>query len=155
MVSIMQLKVNELAKRTGVSADTVRFYTRQGLLHPARDPQNSYQLYDHSDLQRLNFVQKARKLGFSLKDIQAILHESQEQHSPCPMVREMFEDKLEEISRKIEELQALRQHMQEAMDVWHEMPDGNPDGHTICRLIEHWEDNAKLNSHHNTNSGRR
>jgi len=138
----MQLKVNELAKQADVSADTVRFYTRRGLLHPVRDPSNHYQLYDRADLQRLNFARKARKLGFSLKDIMSIFQESQDHHSPCPMVREIFEGKIDEINRQIEELQTLHQHMQEAMQAWQNMPDGNPDGHTICRLIEHWDDDS-------------
>ena len=148
----MHLKVNELAKRADVSADTVRFYTRQGLLHPVRDPDNDYQLYNRADLQRLNFAKKARKLGFSLKDIISILQTSQDHHSPCPMVREMFENKFEEINRQIEELQTLRQHMQDAMQAWQDMPDGNPDGHTICRLIEHWEDNSKAEHQTGSNS---
>lgn len=134
------LKVSELAKRAGVSADTVRFYTRQGLLSPERDPDNGYQLYRDQDFQRLVFAKKARQLGFSLKEIQDILSEADAAHSPCPMVRDLFERKFAEVERQIAELTALRDRMADAMTVWSEMPDGTPDGHTICRLIEHWND---------------
>lgn len=133
-------KVSELAKRAGVSADTVRFYTRQGLLAPRRDPENGYQLYQQRDLQRLLFARKARQLGFSLKEVSEILAQADEHHSPCPLVRELFERKFAEVERQIQELTALRERMADAMSAWRAMPDSSPDGHTICRLIEHWND---------------
>ena len=132
------LKVSELAKRAGVSADTVRFYTRQGLLSPLRDPDNGYQLYQDQDFQRLVFAKKARQLGFSLKEITDILREADEHQSPCPLVRDLFVQKFADVERQIAELTALRDRMADAMATWRSMPDAAPDGHTICRLIEHW-----------------
>jgi len=134
------MKVSQLAKKAGVTADTVRFYTKQGLLKPERDPENRYQLYSHADYQRLVFMRKARQLGFSLKSIKEILVNADEKTSPCPLVRELFEKRLTEVEQQISELQGLREHMVDAMAVWTKMPDGSPDGHTICCLIEHWQD---------------
>ncbi|SHF86391.1 MerR HTH family regulatory protein [Modicisalibacter ilicicola DSM 19980] len=54
------MKVGELAKRAGVTAETVRHYTREGLLQPRRDPENGYQLYGSDSLNRLRFIQRAR-----------------------------------------------------------------------------------------------
>ena len=138
------MKVSELANAAGVNADTVRFYTREGLLHPTRDPANGYQVYDANDLQRLRFARKARQLGFGLKDIKAILGAADDHHSPCPMVRRLFEEKLAEVDAHLAELQALRTRMQSAMEQWTRMPDGTPDGHTVCRLIEHWDQDEEL-----------
>ena len=67
------MKVTELARTAGVTAETVRHYTRQALLKPRRDPDNGYQLFDQQDLDRLRFIQRARTLGFSLKEIADIL----------------------------------------------------------------------------------
>ncbi|SDW84984.1 MULTISPECIES: MerR family transcriptional regulator [Marinobacter] len=134
------MKVKELARAAGTSGDTVRFYTREGLLCPTRNPDNNYQQYSADDLHRLRFARKARTLGFSLPEIKAILEQADDHHSPCPLVREVFEQRLYNVEQQIAELTQLRARMQSALQAWQTMPDGTPDGHTICRLIEHWDD---------------
>ncbi|MDX1802051.1 MAG: MerR family transcriptional regulator, partial [Marinobacter sp.] len=88
------MKVRDISLAADVNADTVRFYTREGLLRPTRNPDNNYQIYDTDDLQRLKFARKARQLGFSLPEIRTILEQADDHHSPCPMVRRVFEDRL-------------------------------------------------------------
>lgn len=141
----MIMKVKDIAQAAGVNPDTVRFYTREGLLNPTRNPDNNYQQYDSDDLRRLRFARKARQLGFSLPEVRSILNQADDHHSPCPMVREVFEKRLAEVEREIAELQQLRERMKSALGIWREMPDGTPDGHTICRLIEHWDETALTN----------
>lgn len=136
------MKVIDIAKAAGVNPDTVRFYTREGLLNPGRNPDNNYQQFDSEDLRRLRFARKARQLGFSLPEIKSILHQADDHHSPCPLVREVFEQRLLEVEREIRELNQLRDRMTSALSAWRAMPDGTPDGHTICRLIEHWDEPA-------------
>ncbi len=82
------MKVSELARRAGVTAETVRHYTREGLLAPERDPDNGYQRYDGTDLERLRFIQRARTLGFSVAEIRQILEHADHGDSPCPLVRD-------------------------------------------------------------------
>lgn len=134
------MKVSELAKKADVSAETVRFYTREKLLDPTKNEDNNYKIYTSKDLQRLKFIRKARQLGFSLTNISAIMNKADNHDSPCPMVRMLFEDQLAKVDKQIAELQLLRNRMVEAMQLWTTMPDGEPDGKTICRLIENWED---------------
>ncbi|HKK56530.1 MerR family transcriptional regulator [Marinobacter sp.] len=134
------MKVKELAVEAGVNPDTVRFYTREGLLRPTRNPDNNYQQYDAEDLRRLRFARKARQLGFSLPEIRQILEQADDHHSPCPMVRDVFEERLAQVEAEIAQLQQLRNRMTSALAAWQDMPDGTPDGHTICRLIEHWDE---------------
>lgn len=133
------MQVKDIAQAAAVSADTVRYYTREGLLQPARNPDNNYQVYSADDLHRLKFARKARQLGFSLPEIRAILTQADDHHSPCPMVREVFEQRLAEVEAQLQELTSLRDRMKAAMASWQTMPDGTPDGHTICRLIERWD----------------
>lgn len=59
--------------------------------------------------------------------------------TPDPLVRDLFERRYSEVNQQIAALTRLRDRMAEAMNTWQKMPDGQPDGHTICRLIEHWE----------------
>lgn len=140
------MKVSEIARKADVNPETVRFYTRRGLLAPQRNPNNGYHQYQTGDLQRLRFARKARKLGFTLDEIQSILGEADDHHSPCPMVRQIFENRLAEVELRLTDLQALRERMLDAMNAWTAMPDGAPDGNTICRLIEHWDDASAAGS---------
>lgn len=130
------MKVSDLARRTGVTGETVRHYTREGLLHPERQPDNGYHRYDTADLERLRFIQRARTLGFSVAEVRDILAHADHGDSPCPMVRDLMAARLPEIRRRIRELEALAARMEQALDAWADMPDGTPDGHSLCRLIE-------------------
>lgn len=67
------MRVVELARAGGVTAETVRHYTREGLLRPRRNPRNGYQLYDAEALGRLRFIDCLRSLGVSLPEIKRIL----------------------------------------------------------------------------------
>lgn len=134
------MKVSELARAAGVTAETVRHYVREGLLAPERHPDNGYQLFEPGDLERLRFIQRARTLGFSVAEIRDILAHADHGDSPCPMVRDLLTSRLPEIHARIAELQALAARMEQALDAWAEMPDGTPDGHSLCRLIESFPD---------------
>ena len=90
-------------------------------------------------LQRVRFIQQARTLGFSLKQIAQIFEQSDSGDSPCPMVRDLLRQKVPETQKKIAELQAHLAKMEAALDAWEAMEDGVPNGHSICCLIEGWE----------------
>ena len=137
------MKVSELARRAGVTAETVRHYTREGLLHPTRDPANGYQLFNQTDLERLRFIQRARTLGFSVSEIGDILAHADQGDSPCPLVRDLLASRLPQIRARIQELEALASRMEQALEAWAEMPDGTPDGHSLCRLIESFPEEVK------------
>ena len=130
----------EVAKMVGVTAETVRFYTRKGLISATKDPGNGYKIYDQSAVDRLRFITHARSIGFSLKEIEEIIDYSQKGNSPCPKVRKMLGDKIAETEQKIE---ALQQHlivMKDTYFEWEHKPDMVPDGKAICCLIEEWSD---------------
>jgi MerR family Zn(II)-responsive transcriptional regulator of zntA len=133
------MRVSELAKKASVTAETVRHYTRLGLINAERDPNNGYQLYDQVGLQRLHFIRQASELGFSLKQIEEIFQQSDSGDSPCPLVRDLLQKKVPETKFKIAQLQAHLVKMEDALAVWEGMPNGAPDGHSICCLIEEWE----------------
>lgn len=132
------MKVVELAKKADVTAETVRHYTRIGLLKPTRDPDNGYNLYDEQALIQLRFIQKARLLGFTLQEIDTIVHHEHSGSSPCPMVRGMMARRLPKVRAQMAELQQQLLRMERAVAAWEEMPDGTPDSESICPLIEHW-----------------
>jgi MerR family transcriptional regulator, Zn(II)-responsive regulator of zntA len=129
-------QVKELAKLCQVPPDTIRHYTRIGLLQPTRDPINGYHQYSASDSKRLEFIRKAKSLGFSLKEIDHILNQSQKGESPCPLVRDMIRHRILSNRKKLNNLLILQKHMEAALAHWEHLPDGIPDGNNICYLIE-------------------
>jgi DNA-binding transcriptional MerR regulator len=64
--------VNELARRAGIPAHVVRYYTQRGLLSPARNSRNAYREYGETDLHRLRFICKAKIIGLTLSEIDMI-----------------------------------------------------------------------------------
>lgn len=132
--------VNELTKKTGVTADAVRHYTRMGLLKPAKDPANGYKNYSSTDVKRLRFIHIAKRLGFSLSEITRIFEDCERGKSPCPRVREIIQQRIRENRRILDQQMALQQRMEKALKQWVRMKDGEPDGHTICVLIESFGD---------------
>lgn len=129
-------KIGEIAKLTGVSADTIRHYTHKGLLAPRRDPGNGYQQYSKADVQRVRFILQAKRLGYTLKEIDEIICEARQGHSPCPRVREIIEARIDENRQKVDELINLQARMEAAIQRWRSLPDGMPDGESVCHLIE-------------------
>ena len=63
------MKISELAKRAGVTKDTIRHYVAIGLLNHGVNPDNGYQIFDKGSLARLRFIKEARQLGFRLEEV--------------------------------------------------------------------------------------
>ncbi len=130
------MRVVEIGRRGGVTSDVVRYYTKLGILKPMRNRGNGYRIYGHTDLVRLRFVRRARTLGYKLREISDILAASEKGDSPCPMVREIIEQRLAENRHHLNEAMALQRRMEEAADHWRHLPDAMPIGDSICYLIE-------------------
>lgn len=142
------MRVIEIARTVGVTPETVRYYTRKGLLTARRDPDNGYQLYNATALRELRFIQQARTLGFNLQEIEQILQHQHNHSSPCPMVRDLLSKRVPIVKQQITELQTLLARMENALNRWQQIPDGIPDGQTICQLIENWDTEETEGSHH-------
>lgn len=130
------LKVSELSKVAQISPDAIRHYVRIGLLTPSRDPVTGYKLFSNFDIKKTKFIRRAKGLGFTLHDIQIIFDHSNDGRSPCPAVREIIRQRIDENRGRLAELNSLQQRMDDALKEWKLMPDGGPDGETICYLIE-------------------
>jgi len=130
------LTASVLAKRTGIPIFTVRYYTRIGLLKPSRDLRNGYKLYKQSAKERLKFINNAKNLGFTLGEIEQILSHAEDGDTPCPMVREIVERRIRENREAIREMKRLQKRLEQAAEMWSGMEDAEPDGHSVCQLIE-------------------
>lgn len=130
------MTVTELAKQSGATPHAVRYYTRMGLLTPSRNPDNGYQQYKPSEVNWMRFTRQAKGLGYTLHEIQEIMQDRDEGQSPCPKVREILQRRIKENQQQLQELLALQERMETALEQWSGMLDGTPDGHSVCHLIE-------------------
>ncbi len=128
--------VNELSKHSSVTTDSIRYYTRMGLLQPVRDPVNSYKYYNSSDIKKIKFIIMAKQLGFKLAEVLDIFKDCQEGDSPCARVREIIYKRIIENRELLSEKMALQSRMEKALEEWVKIPDAPVDDNTICFLIE-------------------
>jgi DNA-binding transcriptional MerR regulator len=126
-------RIGEVATRSGVAIETLRFYEKSGLLEPAGRTQSGYRLYDGSVFERLSFIKKAQSVGFRLDEIVRIIDESAAGKRPCKDVRRLAAQKLAELEQRIRDLQRYRRELKETLAAWER--EGERDGY-VCGLIE-------------------
>lgn len=102
------IRIGQLARESGVSAKTLRYYEEIDLLRPAGRTVSGYRLYDDEVVRRLRFVRRAQTLGLSLADIRAILEISDEGRVPCEHVVGIVDRELKRIAAQVRRLRELR-----------------------------------------------
>jgi DNA-binding transcriptional MerR regulator len=105
--------IGELARLSGVTAETIRYYEREGILpKPRRMGSGKYRRYEARDADRLRFVRRARDLGFSLDDIRTLLDlAASDRGRPCGSVDELCRSHISSIDEKLAQLTALRKEL--------------------------------------------
>lgn len=132
-----ELRIGEVARRSGIGVETLRFYEKSSLLSPAGRTTSGYRLYEASVFERLDFIRKAQSVGFALEEIARLIRESEAGRRPCSEVRRLAADKLTALDKRIAELTRYRAELAETLDAWER--EGAVDGH-VCGLIESLHD---------------
>ncbi len=104
-------QIGELARRTDLSIDAIRFYERRKLLPPAFRSPGRFRLYTTDDIQRLRFVQRIQRLGFSLEEIKQLMAIRADKAHACAAVRQFLRTKLDGVTATIRELQQLESEL--------------------------------------------
>jgi len=102
------LRVAELAEAVGLSADTIRYYERVGLLPPQARTPAGYRAYDGGAVDRLRFIQGAQRLGLKLRDIADLLAVRDTGVCPCEPAEQLLRRRLMELDAEMTRLAALR-----------------------------------------------
>ncbi len=110
------LTIGDLAGRCGVSRDTLRFYERERLLSPPRRSASGYRLYTEAEAARVDFIRRAQATGLTLDDVRELLR-VQRLGTPgtCRRVAARLRQRIEILDRKIDELQAFRAELSQAV----------------------------------------
>jgi MerR family mercuric resistance operon transcriptional regulator len=102
------LTIGQVARRSGVGIETVRFYERQGLLAKPDRTASGYRQFDEVVIARLQFIQRAKELGFTLNEIKELLSLRVDAETTCDDVRARAEAKIADIEGKIKSLQRMK-----------------------------------------------
>lgn len=102
------LRIGEVARRTGLTVETIRYYERRGLIPEASRSRSGYRQFDETSVRRLRFVQRAKSLGFDLDGIRELLGLSEDPTAISAEVRRRAAAKLADIEAKIAQLQQMR-----------------------------------------------
>jgi DNA-binding transcriptional MerR regulator len=112
------LRIGQVARRAGVSADTIRYYERLGVLpKPQRSPAG-YREYPENAVNRITLVRNAARFGFTLTEIRGFLRVREAGGKPCHQVRQSAQTILDGVDRQIAELTATRETMRETLLKW-------------------------------------
>lgn len=102
------MKIGELAARAGVSVQAVRYYERRRLLSKPARTRSGYRAYDEHDLHRLQFVLRAKTLGFTLAEIRELIELRVTPGRTADDVRVRALEKIADTEAKIRDLEAIR-----------------------------------------------
>ena len=130
------MKIQELAKRTGISAKTIRYYEEIGILPAPARAENNYREYIEQDVDRLRLVAGARRLNLSLDDIQEIIALRDRREAPCRILLERLQRKADEIAERIRELKQLERELRTLQEMGLTFPTDDVEGkHCVCHLV--------------------
>ena len=108
-------RIGEMAERTGVSVETLRYYERRRLLNTPARTQGGYRVYPDAVVHQVKFIKQAQSLGLTLDDIQQLAAgRMRANHAPsCQKVRDLLTRRIKDIDGRIRELRAFRRTLHE------------------------------------------
>ena len=98
--------IGEMARRSGVGRETIRFYERESLLPPPPRTASNYRRYPPQALDRLRFIRRAKELGFTLDEIRELLS-LQDADGDRAAAKRLAAEKLKEIRARIRQLRRM------------------------------------------------
>ncbi len=119
------MRIGDAARRSGVPAKTIRYYESIGLIPEPNRTAAGYRDYDEPALKRLQFVQRARSLGFSVKDVGNLLALYADKDRASAEVKALARQNVARVEAKIAELRAMSRTLKELVEKCHgdERPD--------------------------------
>lgn len=102
------LTIGQLAKQAQVNVETVRYYERRGLIPEPPRRESGYRQYSQDAVARLQFIRRAKELGFSLREISDLLSLRVGPDATCGDVKRRAERKLTDIEEKLQALQRMK-----------------------------------------------
>jgi DNA-binding transcriptional MerR regulator len=107
----MDVRTSELAGLAGVNPETLRYYERRGLLDDPPRTSGGYRDYPEAAVALLRFVKRAQQLGFSLDDVEELLHLDRGGPESCEAARSLAQARAHDLESRIDDLQRMRESL--------------------------------------------
>ena len=134
------MNIGAVAKKSGVSAKTIRYYESIGLIPEAERSDNGYRDYGVRDVETLRFIQRARHLGFAVKDVGSLLELWGDKGRASADVKALALHHIETVETRIRELESIRDTLRDLTKCC--QGDGRPD----CPILEGLSQNGPQSS---------
>jgi len=135
-------RIKEVTERTGLSADTLRYYEKIKLLPKVQRNASGIRVYTDKDISRLRFIQRAQKMNFSLEEIRKLMSMRENPQKARKNVRTLTQQKLHEVEDHLKELTTLRNELTLLVNLCGASEDG-------CPIIESMDKGKSSNNQHN------
>ena len=113
------MQIGEVAERTTLTVDAIRFYERRNLLPKADRTAGRFRLYTENTIERLSFMRKMQGLGFSLREVGELIELRAHEVDACESVKELLKAKRADVRAKLRELQRLESELEADLDKCH------------------------------------
>ncbi len=124
------MNISEVAEKTGLTAKSIRLYEEKGLIAAPIRADNGYRTYQQRHIDDLLLIARCKRVGFSLDECKAMLQLANDPTRQSKAVKQQAQLKLEQVTKKLEELRLVQQQLQEWVN---ECPG---DENSECPIIE-------------------
>ncbi len=107
----MSCQIGEVCRRLDLSADTLRYYEKIGLLSAVSRTASGLRAYSEKDISRLRFIKRAQRMNFSLAEIGQLLGFRENPQTSKAHVQQLAYDKLQDVEQHLQELNTLRDEL--------------------------------------------
>ncbi|QPN64892.1 MerR family transcriptional regulator [Synechococcus sp. CBW1004] len=107
-----------MARRTGLSVKTIRFYCDAGLLEPRERSEAGYRLFDQENLAELAIIRALRAMDVSIPELARILEVRRSGLCNCSVLKDSITAKMASIDQRISELSAMKDELARLLDSW-------------------------------------
>ena len=110
------ITIGVLAKKSGVRTDTIRYYEQLGLLQPEERSEAGYRLYSDNSVRIVQFILRAKDLGFRLEEVKTLLTLKASQTATCQDMLERTDQKLEEAKANLKRLNNIHNALEKLLE---------------------------------------
>ena len=127
------MKIGELSKKSGLSAHTLRYYEKQGLLQVSGRSESNYRIYSLDDLATAKFIKRSRDMGFSLEEVEVFLSiRADKPAHVCADAKIITDLKISDVEQKISELKFILQALHKLSDACC----GGSESAELCSILD-------------------
>lgn len=131
------MNIGEATKASGVSAKMIRYYEQAGLVRPMHRTESNYRVYGQAEVEVLRFVNRARHLGFPMKQIALLLELLRNSNRPSSEVERLAKEHIAELDQRIREMTAMKNTLEYLAS--HCRGDSRPE----CPILDELEGNRQ------------